>query len=261
MRSFVTCPAAIALVGASLIAAFGSAARADPPAAEECEVPPSLIEADVDLSHVLAQVKDKHRLDISVIGTGSSSISGPDGAHYAYPAQLGDILKQQLPGIEVRVTAHVQPRATTATMVLGLARILADDKPVLAIWQTGTTDAMNGVEPEDFRGSLNEGVAAMQAANAEVILMNMQYSPRTESMLDVSPYADVMRWVAQQHGVLLFDRLAIMHYWNDVGTFDLYTATKKYDMARRVHECIARALASQIISAAHLDAVRMQTTR
>ena len=43
-----------------------------------------------------------------------------------------------------------------------------------------------------------------------------------------------------------------MHYWNDVGTFDLYSATKKYDMARRVHECIGWALASQIINAAHL---------
>ena len=45
--------------------------------------------------------------------------------------------------------------------------------------------------------------------------MNMQYSPRTESMLDVSTYADVMRWVAQEHGALLFDRLGIMRYWND----------------------------------------------
>ena len=78
--------------------------------------------------------------------------------------------------------------------------------------------------------------------------MNMQYSPRTASMLDVSAYADIMRRVAQQRSALLFDRLAIMQYWNDVGTFDLYTATKKYDMARRVHECIGRALASQIIN-------------
>ena len=91
--------------------------------------------------------------------------------------------------------------------------------------------------------------------------MNMQYSPRTESMLDVSTYADVMKWVAQQRGALLFDRLAIMHSWNDAGTFDLYTATKKYDMARRVHDCIGWAMASLIINAAHLDAVRMQTTR
>ena len=150
---------------------------------------------------------------------------------------------------------------TTAAMVAGMEKILADDKPALVIWQAGTADAISGVEPEDFRASLDDGVDEIQAAGADVILMNMQYSPRTESMLDVSAYADVMRLVAQQHNALLFDRLAIMHYWNDAGTFDLYTATKKYDMARRVHDCIGRALASQIINAAHLDAVRMQTTR
>ena len=92
-------------------------------------------------------------------------------------------------------------------------------------------------------------------------MMNMQYSPRTESMLSVAPFADVMRWVAEQRGVVLFDRLAIMHYWSDEGTFDLYAATTGYAMARRVHECIGRALASQIINAAHLDAAKMQTTR
>jgi len=59
----------------------------------------------------------------------------------------------------------------------------------------------------------------------------------------------------------LFDRLGIMRDWNDSGIFDLYAATKNYDMARKVHDCIGRALATQIIGAAHLDATRMQTTR
>jgi len=92
-------------------------------------------------------------------------------------------------------------------------------------------------------------------------MMNMQYSPRTDTMLSVAPFADVMHWVAEQRGILLFDRLGIMHYWSDEGTFDLYAATAGYAMARRVHECIGRALASQIINAAHLDAAKMQTTR
>jgi hypothetical protein len=129
------------------------------------------------------------------------------------------------------------------------------------IWQTGTTDAINGVAAEDFRTSLDDGVSAIESAGANVILMNMQYSPRTDSMLDVSTLADVMRIVAQQHNALLFDRLGIMRNWNDSGTFDLYSATKNYDMARRVHDCVSRALASQIIGAGHLDANKMQTTR
>jgi len=260
MKLVVAFLAASVLVGASAAAVFGGAARAEPPP-EECDVPQSFIESDAELPRVTEEVKTKHRLDISVVGSGSSSINGPEGPHFAYPARLEDALKHQLAGVEIKITAHVQPRETTAAMVSGLGKILSDDKPSLVVWQAGTSDALSGVEPEDFRTSLDQGVAEIQAANADVILMNMQYSPRTESMLDVSAYADVMRWVAQQRGAPLFDRLAIMHYWNDAGTFDLYTATKKYDMARRVHECIGRALASQIINAAHLDAVRMQTTR
>jgi hypothetical protein len=229
--------------------------------ADACDVPDSFVSSDTDLTRVMKEIKTSHRLDISVIGSGSSAITGPDGVRFAYPARLEDALKQRLSGTDIKITAHVQSRETTAEMASGLGKIMSDDKPALVIWQAGTSDAINGVAPEDFRSSLDDGVDRIQTAGADVILMNMQYSPRTESMLDVSVYADVMRWVAQQRGALLFDRLAIMHYWNDDGTFDLYTATKKYDMARRVHDCIGRALASQIINAAHLDAVRMQTTR
>jgi len=200
----------------AVIATFAfmnGAAIAAPP--EACEVPDSFITGETDLARVMKAIKDTHRLDIMVIGTGSSSLSGPDGAHFAYPARLEDALKQRLTAIDVKVTAHVQSRETTADMDSALERILADDKPALVIWQAGTADALEGVEPEDFRASLDDGVDTIQTAGADVILMNMQYSPRTESMLDVSAYADVMRWVAQQRGALLFDRLGIMHYWND----------------------------------------------
>jgi hypothetical protein len=248
----------ILTIAFSCLPAWAAVAEPQPDA---CEVPASFIESEVDLGRAAAEMKDKHRLDISVLGTGSSALPGPEGGRFAYPARLEDALKQQLREAEIKVTAHVQPKQTTADLVAGLDKILADDKPTLVIWQAGTADAISGVETDDFRTSLDGGVEKIQAAGADVILMNMQYSPRTASMLDVSAYADVMRLVAQQRGALLFDRLGIMQYWNDIGTFDLYAATKKYDMARRVHECIGRALALQIMNAAHLDAVRMQTTR
>jgi len=242
------------------IAGFlAGAAGAAPP--QQCDVPQSLLESDVELTRVTDEFKTKRRLDVSVIGSGSSSLAGPNGAQSAYPARLEDALKQRLKTADVKVTAHVQSKEATAAMVTELGPILAGDKPALVIWQTGTADAINGVEPEDFRTSLDSGVEKIQASGADVILMNMQYSPRTESMLDVSTYADVMRVVGEQRGALLFDRFAIMQYWNDAGIFDLYTPTKKYDMAQQVHDCIGWALASQIINAAHLDAVRMQTTQ
>jgi len=236
----------IALLAALALANGGAAA------AEECAVPPSLIDSDNALTRVAQQIKQQRRLDISVIGTGSSTLPGPDGAQFAYPARLEAALKQQLPGTAVKVTAHVASRQTTAQMVAALQNILADDKPALVIWQAGTFDALSGVEPDTFSANLATGVAAINAASADVVLLDMQYSPHTAAVLDVTAYADVMRWVAQEHGALLFDRLAIMRHWSEEGVFDLYAATKKYDMARKVHDCIGRALAFQIVNAARL---------
>ncbi|MGD0620722.1 MAG: GDSL-type esterase/lipase family protein [Bryobacteraceae bacterium] len=243
------------------LALFNGRAVADPTPTPppKCEVPESLMSGESDLPHVMDETKQRHRLDISVIGTGSSALAGADGVRSAYPARLEQALRERLPGDEIKVTPHVALRQTSAEMAAVLPKLLADDHPALVIWQAGTVDALRGVEPDDFRAALEAGIDTIEAAKADVILMNMQYSPRTESMLNVSAYADVMHWVAQQRGIVLFDRLAIMHYWTDAGVFDLYAATKDYAMARRVHDCIGRGLASQIINAAHLD-VGMQAT-
>ena len=136
-------------------------------AAEQCDVPESLIPAESELTRVANEIKDRHRLDISVVGSASSALTGPDGARFAYPAQMEQALKQRLPGTEIKVTVHIQSRQTTADMVKVLPTILSEDKPTLVIWQAGTVDAMRGVELEDFRTSLDQGIDAIAAANAD----------------------------------------------------------------------------------------------
>jgi hypothetical protein len=46
-------------------------------------------------------------------------LSGPEGARFAYPAQLEQALRERLPGNEIKVTAHVVSRQTTADMAAG----------------------------------------------------------------------------------------------------------------------------------------------
>jgi hypothetical protein len=58
-----------------------------------------------------------------------------------------------------------------------------------------------------------------------------------------------LRFVALQHEVLLFDRLAVMRHWSEMGTFDLFADTKKTDTAERVHECIGRQLGHLVVEA------------
>jgi hypothetical protein len=200
-------------------------------------------------------VQKNKSLKIAVVGTTSSMLPGPDGTNIAYPARLEAALKRRLPTINSTVITFAKPRQTAAQLSEILPKLLLDEKPNLVVWQTGTFDALRGVDPEEFRSTVAEGVATVQAGGADVILVNMQYSPRTESMLAVSGYSDSMRWVAREREVPLFDRLAIMRYWHDIGAIDLYAATKDISIAKKVHDCIGRALASLVIDAAQLEAL------
>jgi hypothetical protein len=133
-----------------------------------------------------------------------------------------------------------------------LSRIVVEAKPALVVWQTGTADAIRGIDPDDFRLALDEGIDTMQAAGADTVFINMQYSPRTEPILAVGAYADAMHILALQREVILFDRLSIMKRWSEAGVFDLYAATRKTDIAEQVHDCLGRLLASVVIDAAKL---------
>jgi hypothetical protein len=105
---------------------------------------------------------------------------------------------------------------------------------------------------EDFRSTVADGVERLQDSGADVVLVNMQYSPRMESMVAFGPYADSLRWVAREREVPVFDRQAIMRHWYVAGQFDLYSTTKDMSMAKQVHDCIGRALAALVIDAAHM---------
>jgi hypothetical protein len=226
-----------------------------------CEVPAYLTASDSLLGKVAAAVKARQKLDILVVGSGSSTLPGPDGAAAAYPAQLEAALRDKLPGVPVSVAAEVRPRQTAEQTAEEVEKIAAARKPTLVVWQTGTVDAMRAVEPDDFRTALDEGVGALKADGADVILMNLQYSPRTETMITVTPYLDSMRVVAQQHDVPLFDRFAIMRQWNEAGTFNLFGSAHGLGLAKSVHNCLGRALSDLVIDAAKINLNELRVTR
>jgi hypothetical protein len=67
--------------------------------------------------------------------------------------------------------------------------------------------------------------------------------------------------VAQQHNVPVFDRFAIMHQWNETGEFDLFSAAHGVDLAKRVHDCLGRALSTFVIDTAHINPSETRTQR
>jgi hypothetical protein len=236
-------------IGLGILAYMG-AANAD----SLCGVASHLVHADAPLTRVADSIGKTKALKIVVIGTTSSTLPGAGGEALAYPARLEVALRKKLPEVAVKVISLAKPRQTAADMAEGFGKVLRDEKPNLVIWQTGTYDAMRGVGAESFQGTLESAVDKLHAGGSDIIFMNMQYSPRTEAVISVAPYADAIRWVALEHGVNVFDRQGIMRHWSELGTFDLLTATKSLDTAAKVHDCFGTMLADLIVDALGRDA-------
>jgi hypothetical protein len=247
-----------AILSVSVLAGLLTAVPAWPqqsPAADappSCEVPDYLLASDSALPKTAEAIKDKS-LNILVVGSRSSTINVNSGASEsaAYPGQMLIALKEKLPQVAINLSVEIQAKKNAEEIVPGLPKLLEEKKPTLVIWQTGTADAVHSVDPDDFRTAVGEGLTALQQAGAEVILINPQYSPRTESMISVAPYLDNMRVVAQEHDVPLFDRFSIMQGWSESGEFDLFSTVHNTELARHVHSCLGRALSQFIIGAAH----------
>jgi hypothetical protein len=232
----------------ALVALAGPAWSGEMP---DCRAAAGEVGTAFPLPHTAGVLATK-RLNVLVVGAGSSALPGPEGRRKAYPARLQAALAAALPGTAITVATDVEPHRTAEDMVRVLKPALANTKAELVIWQTGTIDAMQGVEPDRFGDALEQGIEMTRAAGADMLLIDAQYSPRTDSMIALGAYIDQMRQIAAQHEVPLFDRFSVMKTWADLGVFDLYAATKKLDTAERVHDCLGRLLAGFVLESAKL---------
>ncbi|MES2752673.1 MAG: SGNH/GDSL hydrolase family protein [Pseudomonadota bacterium] len=229
-----------------------------------CTVPAYLLTTESKLPKVAEAVKTKKLLEILVVGSGSSALTGPDGVSASYPARLEAALREQFAGVTVNVKTDLRPKKIAADAVgsfVLMEKLPQDQKPALVIWQTGTVDAVRSTDPDDFRAVLDSGVAALQKVGTDVLLINLQYSPRMETMLSVAPYNDTIRVVALDHDVPMFDRFSIMRHWSDAGDFDLFGPVHGFAMAKQVHDCIGRSLSTMVIEASGINPAELRIQR
>ena len=220
-------------------------------AADECEVPDSLVETFARLPRVGFSVKRDHKLEIVVLSA-APKLSGEASSLKSYPYYLESELRERLKGTDVHVFAQSEPRKSVIEVIKDLPRLLTERQPVLVVWQTGTVEAMRGIDPDGYGRTLDSGVAALQSGGADVVLINQQFSPRTDFMFDGAPYTENMRWVSQTRDIPLFNRYEVMKYWGETGAFDL-TALKNDGTYEKVHRCIGRLIADLVMRAASLS--------
>jgi len=196
------------------------AAGIAPGFAQNCPVSHELVATFAPLPRVHADVTKNRKLNILVVSAAPTQTGAAAGLK-SYPYFLELALKARLKKTDVTVFAHSIPRKPIDDMVAALPQLLTEQKPDLVIWQTGTVEAIRAMDPDVYGDKLLAGVELILAAKSDVILMNQQYSPRTDYMFDGAPYTDNMRYVAVTEGDKVEAELKFGYSVNTYGVGDL----------------------------------------
>ncbi len=218
---------------------------ASPALADGCEVPEALLASDADLPAARARVASGKPLSILIV---TSAKPGPAGSLPGFPTRLPAAIARAAHGVGVEAAVLNLPRMTAPEMLGPMARAVAERRPALVVWQTGTVDAMVSLDVETFGAALGEGIATIHRLGADAVVMDMQYSPQTAQLIDLAPYAESVTWASRAGGAMHFPRHAIMRHWVDAGRVDfgdggLLAKEAAYDF---VHRCLARLLGGGI---------------
>lgn len=213
-------------------------------AANPCAVPPDMLDAS-PLPRSRAAIEAR---ELRVLVGGSASAEPGASSSVPYHARLAAALGERHPGLVVRVEARGRRGASAAEVLALIEREIPALRPHLIIWQTGTVEAARNLDPGEFTDKLGEGITRLRA-QADVMLMDPQFSRFMRANADIDRYRDAMRLAAAAEGVTLLRRWDWMRQWADQDGLDLERAPREERPAQlaRLQECVARGIVGQIM--------------
>ena len=236
-----------------LLALLLAAAPAESPAPPDCSAPEELVDDDPQLTIVAEHLRQKHPITLVVIGgasTAGTAAAKPDLE--SYPRRLEAALRRRHPDVPITVINRGVARQTTEEMADRFARDVYPADPTLVIWETGTFDAVRSVDVDIFASALSAGLADLRDHKFDVMLINMQYSRDTASVINFEPYLDALQHEADVDDVYLFRRFEMMRYWSETGVFQLAEVppARRAALVAQVYNCLGERLADAIDHAA-----------
>jgi acyl-CoA thioesterase-1 len=245
-------------IGLIAMAGIGLASLPKTASAQEqgCAVPASFYDTEPMLPKTTAAIASGQTVLIVALGGASTLGQAAGSPDLAWPARLAVALTSRFPTAHVTVHNRAVARQTTKEMAARLDHEVITLKPMLVIWETGTTDAVRGTEIDEFRQTIQDGIDRLRTSGAEVVFMDMQFSRHTHAVINFDRYESILREVTDANDVPLFRRHDIMYHWAESGLFNLMTEdhTKLHLVASRLYDCIGRAVADFITRGVHTGA-------
>jgi lysophospholipase L1-like esterase len=202
------------------------------------------------LPHVASKLASGEPVMIVAFGSSSTAGYGATSPEFNYPNRLAAQLHRQYPSADITVVNRGQGGEDAPEMIKRLQTSVLDMKPDLVIWQVGTNAVLRNLDPAETAKLVEQGIARIQAAGADLVLVDPQYSPRvTERAESASQIIKLLGKVAQLRHVGFFPRFEVMREWHEQQSIpiDGFVIADGLHMNDWGYACFAQLLGDDII--------------
>ncbi|GAB4070291.1 SGNH/GDSL hydrolase family protein [Ancylobacter sonchi] len=192
---------------------------------------------------------------VKIIAIGSSSTAGAGASSRAasYPSRLEAALRQRFPGIELTVVNRGINGQDAPEMLARFETDVAAASPTLVLWQAGVNALFRANGLDTAEALLREAIARTRALGADIVIIDPQYSPKVIGDPEALDMLRLQQRVADEEGVGVFHRFALMREWHEAKglAFDAFTFKDGFHMNDFGYECFAKGLGGSL--AANVD--------
>lgn len=202
------------------------------------------------LPHVARKLADGEPVVIVAFGSSSTQGYGSTSPAYNYPNRLAQRLRRQYPTADITVINSGKGGEDAPEMMARLKSTVLDAKPDLVIWQVGTNAILRNLDPAETGKLVEEGIAAIQAAGSDIVLVDPQYVPRVnERGESAGKMIAALGRLAELRRVGIFPRFEVMKDWHERQAlpFDSFVTADGLHMNDWGYACFAQLLGDDII--------------
>lgn len=202
------------------------------------------------LPHVASKLIAGQPVVIVAFGSSSTQGYGASAPEYNYPNRLAAQLRRQYPTVNISVINAGVGGEDAPEMTRRLQTAVIDVHPDLVIWQVGTNAVLRNLDPSETQKLVEDGVARIQAAGSDIVLVDPQYSPRVYERADsANRMVRMLSRVASLRHVGIFPRFEVMREWheNQALPVDSFVIADGLHMNDWGYACFAQLLGDDII--------------
>ncbi len=202
------------------------------------------------LPHVAAKLAAGQPVVIIAFGSSSTAGYGATSPEFNYPNRLAAQLHRQYPSADITVVNRGQGGEDAPEMAKRLQTSVIDMHPDLVIWQVGTNAVLRDLDPAETARMVEDGVARIQAAGADLVLVDPQYSPKvTERPESAGRMVKTLSRIAELRHVGIFPRFEVMRDWHEKQALpvDSFVIADGLHMNDWGYACFAQLLGDDII--------------